>query len=111
MKTAIYKGRDGWKAETQIPLTGDTINEGDQYLNLSTYKSSGKGLVTFASVCTKTDVGFQIALGRDYMKAVTKSPARCTEKSVKLQHEATLDDIDTILADEDVLEAARETTA
>ncbi len=99
MKAIATKSRDGWQSENWIPLEGDTMNVGDRFLRLSTYKSDRAGLVTFATVCTKTDVGYCHAMFSDYSKRVMQSGSRCTEKSVTVQHQTALNDIEFILAD------------
>lgn len=99
MKAVAMKGRDGWQSENWIPLEGETINEGDRFLKLMTYKSDRAGLVTSATVCAKTDVGYCHAMFSDYSKRVMQSKTRETEKSVEVQHQAALNDLEFILAD------------
>ncbi len=98
MKAVAMKGRDGWQAENRIPLEGDTINVGDRFVKLLTYKGD-RGLVTRATVCTKTEFGYTHELFGDYSKRVMQSNTRATEKAVTVQHQAALNDLEFILAD------------
>ncbi len=112
-KTLIKKGRDGWEANTTIPLDGDesrAIAIGERFLKVSTYKRDGGRLVTTASVATKTDIGYQFAVYQDYMKTVSQSKSRCTDKNVEIQHSGVLNDMDFILADVLAFYAAKEAT-
>lgn len=110
-KTRITKGRDGWEANTTIPLDGDesrAIAVGERFLKVSTHKRDGGRLVTTASVATKTDIGYQFAMFQDYMKTVSQSKSRCTDKNVEVQHCGVLNDMDFILADVRAYYAAKE---
>lgn len=96
MRTQVYKGRDGWKAETVVPLEGDEIKKGERILQLTTYKCT-RGLLTSASVAVKTDFGFTFAIYQDYHKSVTLSKSRCTEKNVEVQHQAAVNDLQFLI--------------
>jgi hypothetical protein len=86
----------GWQAETKV----DTPDLGEgRFLKLSTHKVDGGGLVTTATVCTKTDGGYSFVMFQDYSKAVTRSKSRCTDKNVEIQHTAALNDLEFILTD------------
>lgn len=97
-KTRITKGREGWEAESRIPLEGDEITEGCRFLQLHTYKGT-RGLVTTASVHVKTDGGFSFVMFQDYHKTLIQSKSRCTDKNVEIQHNTAVNDLAHILAD------------
>lgn len=92
MTTRIYKGRDGWQAQT------DTELDNNRVLRLNTYKSGRGGVITNASVHTVISGSFlQHELFGDYNKnAIEERTARCTEKTVTTQHQAAQGQLDAI---------------
>jgi hypothetical protein len=95
----LSKGRDGWKAESSIPL------EAPYALRITTSKGS-RGLSTSASrVKVEADLGtgftgFSFMMFQDFSKTVAENrAARCTENTVRLLHEEALAKLDQIKAD------------
>lgn len=91
MTTRINKGRNGWQAETHVPLFGDKL------LVIHTRKGSN-GLYT-SITGQKLDRGFLVwELFGDYSKRIDH-PERCTEKAVRTLHEQALATKDALIAD------------
>jgi len=109
--TLTKSDRNGWEAKSIIPLPGviekDVMScdtPGLAQLEITTGKQYNGGLRASATVVYKTDYGFRHAISfvgaGDYSRPVKTNPlARCTEKSVRELHEASLDYLDTILLD------------
>jgi len=100
MQTRLYKGRDGWKAETTIDL------EAPYTLKIGTSKRSGGGISTIATrVKIERDestgyTGYSFVVYQDFSKTVQADrAARCTEKTVTTMHAAALAQLDQIKAD------------
>lgn len=106
----LTKGRDGWKATTNIDLPDviahggrDGGREGKSVLTISTSKSRD-GISTTASVgwCGDGFMTHAMGLGTgcgDYYRTILKSGARCTEKAVKTMHEEALQQQDALIAE------------
>lgn len=95
MNYELRKGRDGWEAKSRFPL------EGPYALRLHTYKPVRGGVITTANrVEENGDGSYSFVVFQDYSKTLEwKRAARCTEKSVKEQHEAVLARLDEIKAE------------
>jgi hypothetical protein len=101
MEIAIKAKKDywgAWVAKSRVPL------QGDQFLELSTSKSSSGKLVSRASVVVvEKEQGYEIvkfAPFSDYNKCIKVSDAkRVTEKVVIQQQQAALAIIEDIKAD------------
>lgn len=86
--TSYRKGRDGWRGETVVPL-GFQIEGKPAELTVTTYKrTSGGGLISYAGVQTR-DGGFTTKrVFRDFHATLEyDANVRCTEKTVRVQHE------------------------
>jgi hypothetical protein len=106
MDYRMTKGRDGWQAESFIPLP----DRGENWrIRLTTAKPpfGGKGIRTTAGTEQKTDFGFTTRIPRDFHRTVLTNPTvRCTEKTVREQHEQVLrDHLQLILDTEAAFEA------
>lgn len=91
--TTYTKGKGGWRSKTSIAMgqAKDTIGRyGTRILEINTYKFQ-MGLGTFASCSILRDGIMTFAVHGDYSKRVMQTNnVRCTEKSVRDQHEACL---------------------
>ena len=105
--TKLEKGRNGWRAATQIilpdvqahgarPDSFGVSKAGDSRLDLTTRKDSHGGISSIADVSfygvdgfTVHAVGFGSPSG-DYWRTVLKSGDRCTEKAVARLHAEAL---------------------
>ena len=88
MNTQVTKGREGWEAETVV-----SINE-TQALRIRTGKGS-RGVPTSATVVQPTLTGFIWSPFDDYSEELRKGVGlRCTDKTVRAEHEAALADIE-----------------
>lgn len=103
MKTTIGKSfRDGWEAVTAIPLEGIKAlsagdNPGQTVLQIHTYKSY-RGLGTHASVMHYQNDGSKTCMMcQDFSEQVLRSPARCTEKSVRELHAQALETVAALM--------------
>lgn len=99
MQTRHFKGREGYQAETNIPLPELGL---DRFIKLSTYKSSRKGVQTVATVVKihADQLGFSYVMFHDYSKTrAHNTELRCTEKTVAAQHAAVLSELDALLQD------------
>lgn len=101
--TQIYKGRDGWRAKTEMDLPGITLNEGmigettkQGMLTISTSKTS-RGLETGASVAFRDGRFMTHRLYQDFNARFAASDSRCTEKAIRTMHDAALAKLPTIL--------------
>jgi len=84
LRKTIY----GWKAISYFDM--EEIGN-KKFLEICTMKRHNGELSTFASVNTKTD-GFYIYMPfQDFNKCYLSEKTRCTEKSVKMQHEKALE--------------------
>lgn len=83
LKTAIRKGCDGWKAETNVALEAPYI------LRISTYKSS-RGLVTNAQRFKVERGMISFEMFGDFNQQLLLTSSRCTEKSVTAQHNSAI---------------------
>lgn len=93
--TRLYKGRNGWRCNTTIPLPEIAPN---MVLDITTSKANA-GLSTTASVA-KVEGGFStFVMYQDYFSTVARSQARCTERNVSLLHEEAMAQLPTILAE------------
>ena len=100
MQTRLYKGRDGWKAETTVLL------DEPYALRFHTGKGS-RGLRTSATrvkiepaLAGSAFTGISFMMFQDFSATVAENrAARCTEKSVSLLHQEALAQLDQIKAD------------
>lgn len=76
--------RNEWEGTTFIPL------EGKRQLRVRTGKSDRGVVYTTASGVEVTDHGFINAPFSDFSEPCASEKMRCTEKSVRAQHEAVL---------------------
>lgn len=85
--------RKAWKSETRVRL-------GDGWqLDLLTRKNDRGELVTSASIGRVERGCVTHRMYADYSRQVFRRTARCTEKSVQLQHNEALALMETIFAD------------
>lgn len=98
MTTNLYKGRSGWYAETDYVLNPDTPR-GAQVLRIYTGKSSNGVLYTSASVHFVRDGMVTFVVFGDFRKTIQTERERCTEKTVRAQHQRALDVVDAIKAE------------
>lgn len=95
MDTKIFKGRDGWRAETRIDLGMVNKKGAKLELEIDTRKGS-RGLQTYATVYAIDGYfrshTFDMGSGRgDFSKRLEDLPgARCTEKSIRTLHESVI---------------------
>lgn len=92
MQTTTFKGRDGWQAETQVPLQGRKI------LTIDTRKGS-RGLRTSITGVTLADDGRSTTweMFGDFSEKIDAAPGtRCTEKTVREAHAAALLHVDAV---------------
>lgn len=100
-ETVIKKGRDGWAAESKVPM------DAGRTLRVSTYKGSRGGLSTFATSVIETDCGFSFIVFTDYNKEIADDRSvRCTEKTVHAQHASVMARIGHIVAQANAHQAA-----
>ena len=98
MKTVISKSmRGNWEAETCIEL-----GQKNRELQITTTKSD-RGVYTSASVVTinSDDEGHKwitFAVFGDFRETLIVEAKRCTEKTVREQHDVVLKDIESIKA-------------
>lgn len=92
LKTNLYKGREGWTAETSVEL------DAPYSLEIRTFKSN-RGLVTTANRMKNENGGQSFIMFSDFTKTVSLTQDRCTEKTVKAQHAAALAKINSIKAE------------
>lgn len=96
IKTRVYKSiRDGWVAESTTPLLFQIEGKPTQ-LRLSTSKRQGGVLETYASVQSFDDGFVTFRVFRDFSQRIIKDTMRCTEKSVRLQHDLALTMIEDV---------------
>lgn len=81
--------RGGHEAKTLIPMGPVTTmnGPGERILTIHTWKS-GRGLLTHASCAVTANGATIMEIFGDYSKRVLLTSARCTEKAVKVQHDA-----------------------
>lgn len=92
MNFTLTKGRDGWQAETQVPLFGRKI------LTIDTRKGS-RGLRTSITGVTLADDGRSTTwmMFGDFSEKIDALPGtRCTEKTVREAHTAALLHVDAL---------------
>lgn len=92
MQTTTFKGRDGWQAETQVPLFGRKI------LTIDTRKGS-RGLRTSITGVTLAEDGRSTTwmMFGDFSEKIDALPGtRCTEKTVREAHAAALLHVDAV---------------
>ena len=98
--TNIRKGRDGWEAKTEMPITGLTITEGDKvkqgYLTIRTGKTS-RGIETGATVAFRDGMFMTHRLYEDFNVRFAARASRCTEKAIREIHADALAKLDTIM--------------
>ncbi len=105
----LTKGKNGWRALTQIDIPdvvahgGREGKPGKSVLQIETAKGYNGGICTVARVIWQGDTFHVHALGMgsgrgDFFATVLQTPGRCTEKTVKAQHEEVLTHADAILA-------------
>lgn len=93
-QATMRKGREGWEAETEIPLIGRRV------LKVHTRKTS-RGLRCSASAVELSADGLSYTwvMFGDFGEKLADNPtARCTEKTVKEMHAAALVDIEAVKA-------------
>ena len=89
LRKTIY----GWKAISYFDM--EEIGN-KKFLEICTMKRHNGELSTFSSVNTKTEMGYTHMLFQDFNKCYLSEKTRCTEKSVKMQHEKALEMLDFI---------------
>jgi len=89
----LYKSIYGWKSISYFDM--DEIGE-KKFLEVCTMKRHNGEISTFASVNTRTEMGYTHMLFQDFNKCYLSEKIRCTEKSVKMQHEKVLEMLDFI---------------
>lgn len=90
LKTSMQDG--GWEAKSRIPLIEPL------QLDIDTHKSVNGGVTTIASVVKVEDGVTSFARYGDFRETVERDKtARCTEKTVRVQHEAALANLPEIL--------------
>jgi len=101
--TRVYRGREGWSAESVVPLADS------HSLRVSTYKSNRGGIATFVTrVLDAPDGSFSFEMFEDYSRMVAEKPkTRATEKTVAEQHAFTMARIDEIKAEVAAFYAAK----
>lgn len=98
--TTVSKGRDGWKAETRIPL-----ERGNGYqLRISTWKGQ-RGVYTSAGTERLDGAFVTTRIFRDFRETVIQPEGRCTEKTVREQHARALQQLPQIIEREAAWEA------
>lgn len=95
---APYKRKEGWKAEDFIPLAEPAEDGSQRMMRISTYRHSRGGVVTYAGACIKAEGFIRTAIFQDFHAVVEHSDARCTEKTVREQHQRALDRIPELKA-------------
>ena len=97
MNTRIFKGRDGWEAETKIDL------DDGRSAKITTCKRHNGKVETFVTVgVSGSDCGFTTfthAIFSDFCKCFAAEKIRCTDKIVTAQHQFVLESWETIKAD------------
>lgn len=92
--TTIFKGRDGWQAEDNIPF-----EPAGYELRITTMKRS-RGIstnVTRVKLDPNDPRVFSFVMFRDYNKTHDEdSKARCTEKTVAAMHAGVMADLDNV---------------
>ena len=83
--TRVFKGREGWEAKTII---GMGMN--NRLLVISTHKTTGGMVNTFAIFTDMGDGGMSCELFGDYSKRTVCKGTRCTEKTVRDLHAQAL---------------------
>lgn len=104
-QATMRKGREGWEAESEIPLIGRRV------LKVHTRKTS-RGLRCSASAVELSADGrsYTWVMFGDFGEKLADNPtARCTEKTVKEMHAAALVDIEAVKARALAFYAAKET--
>lgn len=109
----VYSNRDGHQMKTVIPML-DIVTEsqrmsgdkGEPQLHITTSKSS-RGISTNASVMLVALHSCSHVFPSDYMKSVSLSPARATEKAIRAQHDAALTQTGALLAEVRAFYAAK----
>lgn len=100
----LRKGRDGWTAESSIPL------EAPYELHISTMKRSRGGISSIATRVKRSDdgMGISFTMFHDYSKTQAEDrAARCTEKTIREMHAGVLARADAIKADVAAFYAAK----
>ena len=75
----VHKGYHGWTAESEVTV-------GDRIVKITTMKRSNGLLATTATAGKKDGMFFTFMMFQDFTKTLLQEKARCTEKSVRLQH-------------------------
>lgn len=94
LKTELRKARDGWRAETNVPL------EDGRTLKLSTWKGNRRsgGVETHGTVVKDDGNGmFSYVLFQDYSKTVYSAAGKATEKLVRDTHAMALTQLPSII--------------
>lgn len=88
-----FKSKDGWEAQTDFPIDDTKI------LRVMTYKND-RGMSTYARIITISPQGYASFSSADYRKLImTDNTARATEKSINLQHNIVVANVDEYLAE------------
>ena len=85
MITRIHKTINGWRAQTDIPLSTRRV------LRILSHKTNGGGVHTYASVHHEDGGYLAHVMFQDYSNTVIHAPlARCTERTIREQHGSVL---------------------
>ena len=118
MEIKVSKGRNGWQAESYLPLN-DTLNTNQQLRILTDRRESLAGcqIVTTAYVVTVENGIVRYALNYgvgngDYKEClIERTGVRATEKTIRAQHQeaiANLENLKARIAHHYALQAARQ---
>lgn len=102
VRTKVAKNYHGkWFAESYVDMgTFDVAEGGKRVLRISTTKGSSGPMYTSASAMTEKPDGCTVCMiFQEYRKILIKADpkTRCTEKSVRSQHDEALTQIDALL--------------
>lgn len=92
--TRIYKdARNGWAAETDLPLDNGRV------LKILTMKRHNGQISTSAQAVAITEHGFSFVMYQDFHRhSIAHSMDRCTEKNVAAQHRGVIDTAQHLVA-------------
>ena len=76
----VYKSHYGWCAESEVAV-------GERVVRITTMKRSNGQLATIATAGKVNGISFSFVLFQDFNKVLLQEKVRCTEKSVKAQHD------------------------
>lgn len=98
LEIGIYKGRDGWSARSRVAL--DEHGLPGRILEINTDKWPNGGIWSQV-ICVRIERGAKVwEIYGDFQKTMAKEPkTRCTEKNVKQMQQASVAQLDALLAE------------